>query len=101
MERTMQRFIVLMHGDANGPEDAAGWQSYISKLSEQGVFEGGSAMGDGSCFRKNGAAAQLSKQIAGYITVKANDLEHAKSLLHGNPSYEAGGTVELRLLLED
>jgi hypothetical protein len=30
--------------------------------------------------------------------VNANDLEQAKSLLVGNPVFEAGGTVEIREL---
>ena len=38
----------------------------------------------------------LTAHLAGYIRVNADDLDHAKSLLAGNPHFEAGGTVEIR-----
>ena len=63
-----------------------------------GHFEGGSAIGDGACVRKAGAAAALSAHLTGYIRLNANSLDHAKSMLAGNPHFEAGGTVEIREL---
>jgi hypothetical protein len=36
--------------------------------------------------------------LAGYIRVRADNLDEAKSLLAGNPVFEAGGTVEIREL---
>ncbi len=35
-------------------------------------------------------------KIGGYITVQAESLEDAMTLLVGNPVFEAGGTVEIR-----
>lgn len=85
-----------MHDDASGDEGA--WQPYLAKLQQAGVFDGGSAIGEGACFRKNGIPAPVTTQLAGYIRVRANSLEDAKAVLVGNPSYEAGGTIEIREL---
>jgi len=41
---------------------------------------------------------QISAQLAGFIRIEATDLAEARTLLAGNPTYEAGGTVEIREL---
>jgi hypothetical protein len=40
-------------------------------------------------------------QVGGCIWVRADDLDQAKTVLEGNPVYEAGGTVEIRELTRD
>jgi hypothetical protein len=50
------------------------------------------------CVRKGGEVPTLTAHLAGYIRVNADNLDHAKSLLVGNPHFEAGGTVEIRAL---
>jgi len=50
------------------------------------------------CVRKTGAPGSLTEHLAGFIRVNADSLDHAKSLLAGNPVFEAGGTVEIRTL---
>jgi len=92
----MTDFILLMHDDARA-EDSA-WQPYIAKLVERGCFQGGSAIGDGLALRKQGAPEPLLSGLAGFIRVRADSLDQAKTLLAGNPVYEAGGTVEIREL---
>jgi len=92
----MADYIFLMHDDAD--EDGSGWEPYLAKLKENGCFEGGSAIGDGACVRKAGVASPLSAHLTGYVRVTADNLEHAKSMLPGNPHFEAGGTVEIREL---
>jgi hypothetical protein len=92
----MAEYILLMHDDANSSDDA--WGPYIEKLKRGGFFEGGSAIGDGICARKCGEPASLTAHLTGYIRVSADSLDHAKSLLTGNPHFEAGGTVEIREL---
>jgi hypothetical protein len=52
----------------------------------------------GVCARKSGAPAPLAAHLAGFIRVNADSLDRAKSLLVGNPVFEAGGTVEIREL---
>jgi hypothetical protein len=92
----MPDFILLMHDDSEA--DDAAWQPYIATLIKRGCFEGGSAVGDGVALRKTGAPAPLLSGLAGFIRVSADSLEQAKTLLQGNPVYEAGGTVEIREL---
>jgi len=88
-------FILLMHNDA--AKSGGDWESYFKSLRERGVFDGGSAIGDGAAFRKAGGA-QIGAPLGGYIRVRAESLDAAKDYLKGNPVYENGGTVEIRAL---
>jgi hypothetical protein len=92
----MPDYIFLMHDDAD--DDQTVWEPYLQQLKRSGCFQGGSAIGDGFCVRKNGATVSTTARVTGYIRVTAESLEHAKSMLSGNPHYEAGGTVEIREL---
>jgi hypothetical protein len=88
-------YIFLMHDDG---EAAGDWETYLAGLREHGVFQGGSEIGEGACFRKDGREAEVTAHIGGFIRVEAASLEAARALLAGNPVYEAGGTVEIREL---
>ncbi len=92
----MPDYILLMHDDATGDEEA--WEGYLSRLRQSGSFQGGSAIGEGLCARKGGAAAAVTAHLTGYIRLTADSLDHARSMLSGNPVFEAGGTVEIREL---
>ena len=92
----MADYILLMHDDAAG--DDMDWEPYLRRLRQDGIFQGGSAIGDGVCVRKSGEPAPLMARVVGYIRVTADSLDQAKSLLIGNPVYDAGGTVEIREL---
>jgi hypothetical protein len=48
--------------------------------------------------RKRGATPSVTAHLTGYVRVVADSLDHAKSMLAGNPLYEAGGIVEIREL---
>ena len=93
----MADYIFLMHDDA-ACGTGLDWEPYLSKLRESGVFQGGSEIGDGACFRKTGEAPEPTAHIGGFIRVTAVNLDAAKKLLAGNPVFEAGGTVEIREL---
>jgi hypothetical protein len=93
----MPDFIFLHHDDASG-DGGLDWDPYLSRLREAGVFQGGSAIGEGECVKKSGAAPEPTAHISGYVRVVCKDLAHARSLLPGNPVFEAGGTVEIREL---
>lgn len=93
----MADFLLLMHNDG-GPESDADWAVYLAKLEQLGVMRGGSAIGAGACVRKTGAVPPVTAHLAGFIRIEARDLTHARELLAGNPTYEAGGTVEIREL---
>jgi hypothetical protein len=92
----MANYILFMHDDA--ADDPSAWDGYLQTLKQKGVFEGGSAIGGGVCMRKAAAAPEITRHLAGYIRVAAATIEDAKSLLVGNPHFEAGGTVEIREL---
>jgi hypothetical protein len=92
----MPEYIFLMHGDAH--DDQTAWGPYLRGLQQSGCFQGGSAIGEGMCVRKRGASPSVTAHLTGYVRVVADNLDHAKSMLAGNPLYEAGGTVEIREL---
>ena len=96
----MKDFIVLMHADILHPEREEDWEPYIGRLISLGSFQGGSSIGQGQAFRKEGEAAPLTRQLTGYIKIQADSLEEANAALEGNPTYEAGGSVEIRELVE-
>jgi hypothetical protein len=96
----MTDFILFMHDDVpQGRQRPDGdWETYFAKLREFGAFQGGSAIGGGVCASKSSPPAAITGHIAGYIRIRAENLESARELLVGNPVYEAGGTVEIREL---
>jgi len=96
-EMEMAEYILFMHDDA-AADDASAWDTYLQALDRKGVFEGGSEIGSGVCVRKSGAPPAVTRHLAGYIRVTAATIEEAKSLLAGNPHFEAGGTIEIREL---
>jgi len=96
----MVDYLFLMHGDAPA-EPTASWPEYLSRLRASGRFSGGSSIGDGVCVRKSGTPPPIAAQLTGYLRVQAVDLDDARRLLEGNPVYEAGGTVEIRVLPRD
>ena len=92
----MPDYILLMHDDSDADDSA--WAPYLQRLQQGGVCQGGSAIGPGVCLRKSGEPAPVTAHLAGFIRVSAGSLDQAKSLLVGNPVFEAGGTVEIREL---
>jgi hypothetical protein len=100
----MADYLLLMHDDATDPalaEDGALWARYLARLREEPGFGGGSAIGPGVCERKTGAPRPLSAGLGGFLRVQAESLDDARRFLVGNPVYEGGGTVEIRLLPRD
>jgi hypothetical protein len=95
----MADFLFLMHSDGNG--DDAEWDAYLTCLQEAQVLRGGSRIGGGACFRKNGEAPEITEQLGGYIKIEAADFDAARAWLAGNPVFENGGTVEIRELPRD
>lgn len=100
----MAEFIFLMHNDTRpgtsdgGDKHDEQWDDYLKKLQSSGCFRGGSVIGHGGCFRKDGTAPSITSHIGGFIRVESHSLQSAQELLHANPVYEAGGTVEIREL---
>lgn len=97
----MREYIFFMHTDALSEELSSDWVAYLEKLKATGLFRGGSAIGAGQSIRKEAVAGLPTSHISGYIRVEASDLSAAMALLNGNPTYEAGGAVEIRELILD
>jgi hypothetical protein len=87
----MPDYMFFMHDDARDGEND--WEPYLTKLKANGSFEGGSAIGNGVCVRKGGEVPSLTAHLTGYIRVNADDLDHARSLLAGNPHFEGNPGV--------
>jgi hypothetical protein len=97
----MKDFIVFMHSDATdhaAANDGEKWGKYLANLRDSGGFDGGSSIGPGLRLRKGHPDLPSTPELNGFIRVRAEDLLGAQSFLTGNPVYEAGGTVEIRLL---
>lgn len=97
----MPDFIFLMHSDTHSEENYSDWELYIQKLNASGQFRGGSSIGSGQTFRSGSLPVPAAEHINGFIRIEAADLEDARTLLAGNPTFNAGGTVEIRELSED
>ena len=94
----MRDFIMLMHGDAGSSPSPEMWDAYFATLSRRGIFDGGSAIGSGRSYRKQGVPAGTSDDLTGYIRIRAESFSEAEALLTGHPVWECGGTVEIREL---
>ncbi len=106
----MHDYILLMHNDTQSEPTNAQWSAYFDALSASGAFQGGSAIGQGASFRRDGGPAPKSTpkptsassdHLTGFIRVSAASLSDAQTFLTGNPVYECGGTVEIRELPRD
>lgn len=94
----MSEFLLLMHNDGALAVQDGAWPRYIASLNALGVLRGGSSIGPGICVKRSGNGPGINSQLTGYIKIEATDLAHARELVQGNPTFEAGGTVEIREL---
>lgn len=97
----MNEYILFMHDDVLEPaiaNDEILWNRYVTELRASGQFDGGSAIGQGALYRKNGANRTELMTVTGYIRIRAENIDAARRFLAGNPTFEAGGTVEVREL---
>ena len=92
--------MLFMHDDAPD-EDHTRWGPYLAGLRQSGLFDGGSSIGDGASFSKRFDDRSVSGHLVGYLLVRAASVADARRFLDGNPTYDAGGTVEIRELTED
>lgn len=100
----MKDFILFMYDDAvdqTAANDGEKWNLYLSNLRASGRFDGGSSIGPGTRFRAGHPETPSEPGLSGFIRVRAEDIGRAKDFLPGNPTFEAGGTVELRELPRD
>ena len=94
----MPDYIFRMRDDAADLSGDDAWGPYIARLRTTGHFQGGSAIGPGVCVRKASPQPGVTSHLSGFIRVVADSLDHARTLVIGNPVFESGGTVEIREL---
>ena len=91
----MPDFIMLMRGN----ESQGDWDQYIQQMIDAGGFQGGSSLGNSiSAMKEN---ADQSSDVTGFMRFSAENLDDAKSRLHGNPCYEGGGRVDILEIIPD
>lgn len=96
----MNEYLLLMHDDAPRDEDMDAWGPYLAMLRATGRFDGGSSIGSGKLVGETADRSALSP-VVGLLRVRAESFEAARVMLDGNPVLLAGGTVEIRVLLQD
>lgn len=72
-------YILLMHNDATTTVAASGWQPYLQRLQAAGKLRGGSAIAEGTCFRRDAAPAPMTCGIVGFIHIEARDIAEANT----------------------
>ena len=85
----MPDYVMLMMGTASEGD----WDSYIESLIESGKFRGGSSLGNSVAVVKGEEDGVSS--VSGFMRFSADNIKEVRSLLAGNPLYEAGGRIEL------
>jgi len=90
----MPDFMMVMKGQGAGEE----WADYISKLSESGMFRGGSALGNGICVSQSNSETPCT--VTGFMRFEADDIGQIRNLIAGNPVYEAGEEIEILEIIE-
>lgn len=89
----MSEYMMIMKSN----ESEGDWNNYIARLVETGMFRGGSAFGNGRCLNIGRDDEMCS--ATGYMRFEANSIDEIQLLLAGNPTYEAGGSVEIHELV--
>lgn len=100
----MKEFLILNYNDvtdsviANDPER---WNTYVDMLRSRQALVDGSALGDGVQCRMGQPDRTATSGLDGVLRIRAENAAAARDCLHGNPTLEAGGTVEIREWIPD
>ncbi|WP_282042786.1 YciI family protein [Winogradskyella flava] len=82
------------------------WQDWIGGIASNGKLVGTNRLGfQGKTLKSNkviieGPYAELKETVSGYIMVKADDLNQAFEMANGCPILNAGGSVEVRAIIQ-
>ena len=89
----MPEYIMLMRGVPSERD----WESYIEKMNQSKHFRGGSAFGNSKCLSESkGAHACVA---TGFMRFEADSMRQVELLVSENPTYKAGGLVEIHELV--
>jgi hypothetical protein len=82
------------------------WQDWKEQLEAQGKLasHGQRLSTDGKVLKARGVVTdgpfvEIRERLAGFMVVKAENLDEATTLAHGCPVLDTGGSVEIRELL--
>lgn len=109
----MEKFMLIFQGglDPNSSPEAlqanmGKWMSWIEKLSKDGKYVGGEALIPGgkkiSGSHNNvtdGPYTEGKELIGGYFIINAKDFDEAIELCREYPDYAAGGTIQVRQVM--
>lgn len=112
----MEEYILLMRLDLitkeaqPSPEQLQEYmkmyQDWVGNIAAQGKFVGGTGLStEGKVFKANnvvtdGPFAEIKESIAGFITVRATDLEDASNMAKACPILQGeGNSVEVRMIM--
>jgi hypothetical protein len=104
-------YMLLMYQDESDPNRPDGCEGLAEKLAESGHLIAGGRLKsvstatsvrirDGLNFVKDGPFAETREQLAGYLLIKAHDLDEAISIANQHPVAKTG-TVEIRPFLSE
>ncbi len=114
------KFLLLLYGDEAGaadasPEDMAAmmreYEAFDARLKEAGALEGGEGLeptssavtlryADGAPVRTDGPFAETREQLGGFYVLECKDLEEALGWAAQAPDLSAGGSVEVRPVID-
>jgi len=106
----MSKFIYLFRGGMDpqaSPErmqaEMKKWMDWINRLKQQGKYVAGEPLQSGgkvvSSAKKiitDGPFAEGKEIVGGFFIVQAENLDEATAMSKDCPSFEAGGSVEIR-----
>jgi hypothetical protein len=80
------------------------WKNWTEELSRKGIYNGGERLTRNEAAVVKGSAKQVSdgpyaeskEIIGGYISIKADNLQHAIEISKGCPIFNFDGNVEIR-----
>lgn len=91
----MPEYIMINHGVGT----SANWDQYFKMLREGNHLMGGSALEPVVSVKWAVFSDVRTPTMTGYILIRAESLERAKEIMVQSPVHQAGGTVELLMLV--
>ena len=108
----MKEFLMIFRGGENHSQSPDAmqahmqkWIDWIADLRKEEIYLGGNPLEDGGKTMHSptevtdGPFAGGKELVGGYVLFKANNLEHAVEISKDCPTFENGGTVEVRAIL--
>ena len=114
------KYLLLLYGDEAGsadasPEDMSAmmreYEAFDALVKEAGVLAGGEGLeptsaattlryADGGLVRTDGPFAETREQLGGFYVLECKDLEEALGWAAKVPDLPAGGSVEVRPVID-